>query len=198
MGSLSEKKLSEVVRAIAKREGIKTFVETGTYKGVTSVWAAEHFSNVITLEIDPETIKTTRTELAHVDNIEFLEGCSRVVLPRILKDTKEEKLCFWLDAHKGGGYFGSGNDCPLIGEIEAINASAVAAYIFIDDARGFLKPPPPPFDWRYWPDISTVLSALNQGPEPRYIIVVDDVIVCVPKSSREALQKAFWDAYPTL
>jgi hypothetical protein len=198
MSSLTTKKLAHVITDLSAELEISTLVETGTFEGRTTAWAARNFEHVITVEIDADTRRATQAKLSELQNIMFLEGCSRDVMPGAVAGLNGKKTCFWLDAHKGGGYFGSGDDCPLLEEIECVHALGDKAYVFIDDARGFLKPPPPPFDWRYWPSLSTVMAALNAAPDPRYVMVVDDVIISVPAHAQNATRTALWRHYPDL
>ena len=198
MSSLTTKKLAHVITDLARASGIANFIETGTYEGRTTTWAAGQFAQVTTVEIDPDTRRATQAKLAAQTNITFLEGCSRDMLPRAVEGLDQSRACFWLDAHKGGGYFGSGDDCPVLEEITCTHALGDGAFVFIDDARGFLKPPPPPFNWEYWPSLTTVINALNAAPDPRYVIVVDDVIASVPATAQEELRTALWRHYPKL
>jgi hypothetical protein len=40
----------EITLKLAKLANVTTFVETGTYKGETTRWAAQHFQKVFTIE----------------------------------------------------------------------------------------------------------------------------------------------------
>jgi len=71
----------------------------------------------------------------------------------------------------------------VLDEIDIINQFRNDSFIFIDDARLFLSPPPQPHRADQWPDITAVLSALNAG-ESRYIVVIEDVIIAVPEFAK--------------
>jgi hypothetical protein len=178
MGSLPNKSIASLILEVKKHFCIDSFVETGTYQGETTRWAAENFKTVHTVESDTETLETARFRLQVYKNIHFWNGDSAAEMRRILELLSGGAI-FWLDAHKGGGYFGDGDYCPLISELEVIGNKIPNAFIFVDDARGFLAPPPPPFDWRKWPGISEVFQSLNKYEE-RYCFVIDDVIAAVP------------------
>lgn len=45
---------TEVIRALRDRYELGCFVETGTHMGDTSLWAADHFTTVITVELAKE------------------------------------------------------------------------------------------------------------------------------------------------
>lgn len=196
MGSLPDKSLSRVLGVLCPEFGLRHFVETGTWRGTTTRWAAERFDRVDTIEIDAAQLDSTRQALADLGNIRFHLGDSRSALPGVI-DSLQGPAVFWLDAHKGGGFFGPGDDCPVLEEIAQINRLPHEALILIDDARGFLSPPPPPFDWRHWPDLKTILDAAC-GPVPRVAVVFDDVIVCAPPAMRDRLRAELHRVKPKL
>jgi hypothetical protein len=57
-----------------------TFVETGTYLGITTKVAARHFKKVYTIELNPDILNKTKQELSDFSNIEFFCGDSAEVL----------------------------------------------------------------------------------------------------------------------
>lgn len=196
MGSLQTKSLSSVIDSLRRTHEIDNFVETGTYLGATTRWASERFRTVHTIDINSDFLTAAKVTLADCQNIYFHIGDSRGALPEIV-GALEGATVFWLDAHKGGGFFGEGDDCPILEEIEAINRGGGDGVILIDDARGFLSPPPPPFDWSSWPDLKTVLDAACTKPE-RTAVVFDDVIVCVPLAMRDCLRAELHRVKPKL
>jgi hypothetical protein len=116
-------------------------------------------------------------------NISFIHGNSPQEL-RTLSSGFDNPL-FWLDAHWSGGTTAGENDeCPLLAELDAIGEGKFAQpVIIIDDARLFLSPPPPPHKWEQWPDIGTVLAALERCGD-FYVVIKDDAIIAVPASAR--------------
>ncbi len=163
---------------------IKTFVETGTYLGNTSLWAANLFEKVITVEFSKSIYEETKNRLKSTKNIEPLFGDSRQLLPQIVPKLNTPTL-FWLDGHwSGDNTSGNENQCPLIDELNAINKSDVAHFILIDDARYLIAPPPIPLRPEQWPTLSDVVKLLEAGTSPRYIAIIEDVVVAVPMSSK--------------
>jgi hypothetical protein len=85
-----------------------TVVETGTFKGTTTLRLAERFDRVYTVEIDERLYKMAANKFASKkkDNIVALLGDSREVLgtlvPELCADGKADKVVFWLDAHWAG------------------------------------------------------------------------------------------------
>lgn len=196
MGTLPSKSLAVVIESMCARFSIKTFVETGTYRGETTRWAATRFNHVSSIEIDAATFEIACATLADLENVELHLGDSRTCLPDIVAEIYDP-AAFWLDAHKGGGWFGKGDDCPILDEIDIINTCPAPTLIMIDDARGFLSPPPPPFDWQAWPDLRTILNRACESPA-RFSVVFDDVILCVPFIWREPLREELHRIKPKL
>ena len=178
-GSLAQPPFSSFVRILASQEGYADFVETGTYLGETTRWAADVFSRVHTVEINPKFQEQALETCADRNNISFFIGRTEERLPDILRSLQGPTV-FWLDAHAGGGWYGDKDDCPLLAELKLITARGVIDdFVIIDDARGFTAPPPPPFDPDAWPPIHSVLDAIDPRRE-RYIVIIADAIVCAP------------------
>ena len=195
MGSLPQKTIAKLVASTFK-DIYKTevFVETGTYKGTTTEWASENFSWVYTIDISQEYLDNARLKLESAKNIFFKHGDSRVILEEVVPNLSSNAV-FWLDAHKGGGYFGSGDDCPIIEEILAIHKHSHQNCILIDDVRAFLFPPQPPFDYKKWPTISEILRTLDLK-ERRFNFIVEDVLLSVPIINSEKLVSELHELYP--
>jgi len=166
---------------------IHTFVETGTNRAETAVWAASEFRTVITIEGYEPLYKRAVDSFSRIQNIEFRLGDSREHLGQIL-NTLDEPAIFWLDAHWCGvETFGKDHECPLLGELESLKSSTVPHVILIDDARLFLAPPPLPHAAAHWPDIATICHQLTNLSLPRYVVVYEDVIAGVPSNAKEGL-----------
>ena len=169
---------------------ITNFVETGTFQGGTTFWAAKHFKRVITLEINPEFSNAVATRKDCPKNIEFLIGDSAELLPRIVPTLKGPTV-FWLDGHYCGP--GTGNptaECPIMHELEALTA-ADTPIILIDDARCFLGPPPPPHNPGDWVSFDDIVRYIIQNFPGHITTVHDDVIISVPKALKPQLD-ASW------
>lgn len=121
--------------------GVKVFVETGTYKAQTSVWASKRFDIVYTVEASKKLYNEAVEEYGNIRNIKFMRGISRESLREIINEIDTQAV-FWLDAHwSGGETFGSDDECPLIDELGLITKKRIRHYILIDDARLFMCPP---------------------------------------------------------
>jgi FkbM family methyltransferase len=180
---------TEIIEIFKENYPIKNFIETGTYYGKTALWASERFPRAITIEQSEIIYRQVQTQYSHIKNIEFLKGDTRSQLARIVPNLDSPSL-FWLDAHwSGGETYGEVDECPLVEEIKIINRSNDEHFIFIDDARFFTSPPVEPHKIEQWPDLTTVLNLLNASSYERYIVIIDDVIIAVPKKAKQLLAK---------
>jgi len=161
-------------------------VETGTsHKAKSALWRPQTFKRVTTVEILPDYVNAARKLLSPYTNVDCRLGDSAKML-RELAPTLNEPTFFWLDAHRGGGYHGTDDLCPLLDELEAIALSAEEHIIFIDDANGFLAPLPPPFNHTAWPSLTEVIEAVTSRHH-MHCIIFTNVIMCVPGHMRALL-----------
>ena len=165
---------------------VQAFVETCTYKADTSLWASSNFDKVYTIELSPDLYKQISLKYRNYANINFLNGNSSEILPKIMVEISQPSI-FWLDGHwSGSGTAGEENECPLLQEIEAINHYGYEKFIFIDDARLFLSPPPPPHNTNHWPTIAEIIKKIEQGVPDSYTVVYNDVIISIPSKYKDA------------
>lgn len=173
---------------LAAEAGITTFVETGTYQGRTTAWAAERFERVITIEADPGLYRNAAERFRDVPNVTVLHGNSGELLRGIVSSLTEPAL-FWLDAHwSGPGTAGETAECPVLEEIAAVDTATQAHLVLVDDARMFLHPPHPLHDQDAWPDITALVHALGNARRDDYVAVIEDVILRVPASLKNVLR----------
>lgn len=188
MGYVNFSMPRDIVLQFMNNGKIENFVETGTYKGGTSFWAAAHFKNVYTIEIDPVISKTTASQPNCPTNISFFIGNSKEVLPSIVNSLKGRSI-FWLDGHWCNvSTYGKEEECPLLDELKAIS-HLQDAVILIDDARAFLGPMPPPHDSKLWPRIDQIILQSKQLFPSHLITICDDVIYCLPPDLIEIFEK---------
>jgi predicted O-methyltransferase YrrM len=104
--------------------------ETGTYRGLTTAWFADHFSGTIySCEIDRRYHYQAQKNLQTHNNIKLSLEDSRSFLHRHLAAAPEEDRYFiYLDAHWH-------DDLPLIEEIRIILNSPCTYVIAIDDFK---------------------------------------------------------------
>lgn len=173
----------ELILFLRDRYGVDTFVETGTLYGDTAYQASLYFPHVITIEASEIHYRKAVERYGKEKKIRFLLGDSRKVLKTLLP-TLRRPCVFWLDSHFcGGESYGKEDECPLGEELTVLKSlSFVPHYLFIDDARLFLAPPPPPHNPKAWLTFPEVLSHLGNG---FYLVVFKDVICAVPETIRE-------------
>ena len=174
--------LNDLAIALRDTYNITTFIETGLFKGDTARWASEHFSKVISIELDPGYIKRAKDEGVKV---RIIQGDSAVELPRVIKRLKAPAL-FWLDAHKIKNHDTPIAECPLIAELEAIRATGVKHLIMIDDARYFVERPPLPHDVTQWPTMDDIKAALPDGYSA---IVWQAAILAMPQEAMPVVRR---------
>lgn len=191
MGAISFSIPKELVLAIIKALDIPNFIETGTFKGNTAIWASEHFKQVYTIEIVESFSKEAASRCGYKKNIEFLVGNSKDVLPRLVPKLTS-RCFFWLDGHWCMGAGGQDEECPLFQELDAIK-SLKDAVIFIDDARCFLGPLPPPHRAEDWPTIEDVFAFFRSNFPQLRVSIIDDVIVAIPKDVTPLIDD-YWKA----
>lgn len=126
------------VSDIAKKFGLTTLVETGTYLGDMVGSVHRQFKQMYTIELSDMLYARARRRFSRLSNVEVLHGDSGQVLKSVLPKLNTPTL-FWLDAHYSAGFTARGNeDSPVLQELQAIFSSPLSDYvILIDDATDF-------------------------------------------------------------
>jgi hypothetical protein len=138
---------------------IKYFVESGTYKGTSTLMASDHFEHVYTMEIVPNLYKESceRATDAGVTNITFALGDSvkllETIVPKVLSGA-----VFFLDGHQSGpDTSNNGKNVPLLEELEVILRHNLGPSLFIlDDLRFWKGKEKQAWDWDF--DTTVVLN----------------------------------------
>jgi hypothetical protein len=168
---------------------IKTFIETGTFRGGTALWASSVFNEVLTVEASADFYEYTKKRIGPNPRVSLSLGTSPGFLRSVLPTIHHPSL-LWLDAHySGGNTFGETNECPLIEELQEINKCSENHFILIDDARLFLSPVYYGHNSENWPTIDQVLSLIQQGGHKKYVVIFEDVIFAVPMFAKQVLQE---------
>lgn len=189
MGRVRRGPPKDLIKMVQREFSLSLFIETGTFYGSTATWASEHFDLVTTIELDDRIYEEVTSEYNDVNDIQFINGKSQEQLQEIVEEVPSEGAIYWLDAHYSGeGTAGDDYECPLIEELRAIGSSNHEAFVFIDDARLFLSPPPQDHSPKDWPAIDEVIKALKtELGTDYYIVVVEDVIVAVPQKAKQMI-----------
>ncbi len=190
MGSVYNGIPKQIARDLKLKYGMELFIETGTMHGHTAAWAARHFKKIITMDIYPDYINDAKTNsCAQFNNIEFHVGFSSILLQDKIMPLVKEQALFWLDAHWGGDlhYPAPAIECPLMNELRVIKSfgDSFGHVILIDDARLFIKAPPPPMNADVWPSYKEIEDLLSPTMT---LNIADDIIICEPKHKTETSQ----------
>jgi hypothetical protein len=170
MGAVTFGIPKKLVLLLKEHFSIEVFVETGTFKGKTSIWASGIFNDVYTLENSKELFDSTSRSLVKYRNIHPLYGNSARQLNTIVSEIKQPAI-FWLDAHWcGGNTFGNDAPCPLL------------------DAR--------PQNSDLWPGLKEIIDLLNRDKK-YFTFVSEDVIVALPETGKKTLQPYFDEIHKT-
>ena len=125
------------VREYARRFGLRTLVETGTYYGEMVAAMRREFDHIYSIEFDVQLAAQAQKKFAAWRNVTILAGKSEEELPKLVP-TLTAPCLFWLDA----GYYGwagaQGQESRIRRELDAILSHRLKGHvILIDDARGF-------------------------------------------------------------
>ncbi len=159
-------------------------IETGTFRGDTTLLLAEQFGNCISIERSSQLVENARHRFKSDSRVKIIEGSSREALLEVVP-SREVAAFFWLDAHGIYDFTGANpEENPLLSEIDTIltNRDSDNTIIAIDDARGMGTQPG-------WPAMSDISIPL--GKAGYKTIYLDDIFLAVP----ERLQPDLWNIY---
>jgi len=107
--------------------GFAAIVETGTFRGSTSIFLAQNSAGapVFSSEISTRYFEIAKRRLRAIPNLHLLNLDSRLFLST-LKLPPQTKTFFYLDAHWR-------EDLPLAAEIEIINLNFSSFVVMVDD-----------------------------------------------------------------
>ena len=113
---------------LQKAFGVRTIVETGTFRGTTTnFFSSVPHVHVYTVESDPWSYGYCLLRFLCKRNVTVLRGDSREQIRRLMKSGKLARpMFFYLDAH-------GNDDLPLRGELEIILSALPDAIVMIDD-----------------------------------------------------------------
>lgn len=177
-----------LVRSIRRKYNIQTFVETGTFEGKCSEWAAKIFKNVYTVELSKDIYKSTQERLKDIKNIHCHFGNSSEFIKDVTLNM-DEMMFFWLDAHYSFGRT-AGKDIlhPLLTECSCISSHKQKHIIFIDDVRFLFFPRDVDFIHR-WPRIDEIIGIFNSSLHEYSCYVFSDMLCVVPSECKNLIYK---------
>jgi len=120
--------------ALQRRLGIQDFIETGTFHGHTTAWAARHFNRVTTIELSPTHHTAEETRFCAQPNGRTLAGDSGVTARSVAPNLAAPAI-FRLDAHWSGlDTAGREVECPVLAESALINVSSLVHVVLFENA----------------------------------------------------------------
>jgi hypothetical protein len=121
-----------LIRFYAQKYDIPAFIETGSCYGTTVGAVREYFKEVKSVEIEPVMYSWAKRH--HGGNAKMYFGNSTDLLPKMIEETNNRPILFWLDAHiTGGTTIDLGNIVPL--ELDLIDRLAPQSLVLIDDVK---------------------------------------------------------------
>ncbi len=93
--SWTDRSSIKVIKFLRDKYKIKTFVETGTYRGINARLHSNNFERVMTCEKSKKYCEIAKERLKHCLNVILLKEDS----PSFLKRFNSERRIFYLDAH---------------------------------------------------------------------------------------------------
>lgn len=170
-----------VLRALARRFGLRTMVETGTYLGDALGTLRADFDHLISIELDERLHRAAGRRFRGDPGVRLLQGDSAQRLPEVLAGLDRPAL-FWLDGHCSGGFTARGEEhTPIFAELAAIAAHPLsrAHVLVIDDARLFGSE-------AGYPTLEALRERVRAGwPEATWE-VADDLIRILPRERSDA------------
>ncbi len=158
------------IRGYAKKYGLKTLVETGTYLGSMVNAMKGEFDEIVSIELDQKLSEMARRRFASYGHVSILQGDSAKILPKLLGDVKKPCL-FWLDGHYSGGITAKGPiETPVVQELLGILRHCVdGCVVLVDDARDFNGE-------RDYPTLAEIRQLIGEHRPDWKIEVKDDII----------------------
>jgi hypothetical protein len=126
----------EILQDYARRFGLTTLVETGTYRGSTIAALRPHFRRLISVELSPGLYEWCNRRFHGDLRVQIHQGDSAEILSGIVSSLQEPAL-FWLDSHYSGGATANAY-APTLRELEIIFGDSHFNHVaLIDDAVEF-------------------------------------------------------------
>lgn len=120
----------------ARRFGLTTLIETGTYYGEMIAAVANRFQRIYSIELDPRLAKLAQQRFRGNPRVEIIEGDSQSVVPQLLNRI-DQRCLWWLDAGYCGWVGEIGDPNRLGSEMNSILADRRYDHVILmDDADG--------------------------------------------------------------
>ena len=134
----------QVKMAVLERHAFSApWVETGTFKGDTTLWLAGRYPAVVSLEPGEKLFLNARHRLEDERNVRLLNLTSEEGLETAIEISDSLLLNFWLDGHySSDGTHEGVRDTPINAELQTISKyldsdRLTGVAVFVDDVRLF-------------------------------------------------------------
>ncbi len=162
----------------ARRFGLTTLVETGTYYGEMIAAVAGQFEQIYSIELDPRLAKRAQQRFGGQPHVHVIEGDSQTVVPDLLKQL-DRRCLWWLDAGYCGWVGEIGNPNRLGSEFEVILADQRHEHIILmDDADGINGE-------GNSPTLQQLIASIEQNYPNRQVEVARNIIRITPRTSAQ-------------
>jgi hypothetical protein len=162
-----------------------TWVETGTYLGLTTKELSKHGSFVYSIEPEPTLYSNAADYFKSYPNIEILKGLSEEVFPLLLPKLSGD-INFWLDGHYSAGISHKGpQDTPILEELAHISVNLNHfrnVCVMIDDIRCFN---PELNEYSMYPSLNGLIDWANKNGLSWHI--EHDIFVARSKPTQQPL-----------
>ena len=160
----------------ARRFGLTTLVETGTYYGEMIAAVAGRFQEIYSIELDPRLAKLAQQRFRSQLHVHVIEGDSQTVVPQLLKQL-DRRCLWWLDAGYCGWVGEIGDPNRLGSEFEVILADRHHEHIILmDDADGINGE-------GNSPTLETLIASIERDYPQRQVEVERNIIRITPRTS---------------
>lgn len=128
-----------LLRRLLQENGLRVFVETGTFYGDTLTYLSPWCDELYSIELGQELFERASEHFANNRKVHILLGDSGDLMPDLLKMVTRPAL-FWLDGHYSGTGTARGIvDTPILRELVSISNHHLLGkhLVVVDDARCF-------------------------------------------------------------
>lgn len=133
------------LRSYAEAYGLRTLVETGTFRADTVRTLRHDFDLIHSIEIDDSLYADAVKRCAGQANARLHRGDSATVIGPIL-DKLIDPALFWLDAHYSGAGTGGHHHHPTAEEVRKVTERRAGHVVLVDDVRCFGTADYPPIE----------------------------------------------------
>lgn len=139
---IKEESKRATLRHYCRKHGLKTFIETGTFRGDTLEFLQEELESLYSIELSSQLHSAALERFRGNPKVHLLQGDSGDVLRQLIPKIASPAL-IWLDAHYSAKVTAHGaKETPVIDELDCIFGLSRAKHIIlIDDVRDFLHNP---------------------------------------------------------